>query len=83
MTDWSMILRQQILTLLKQCGAYQLPEEGLRASLKQMMGEAVKDSEIDAALEWLKGKAFIDDTVEELSGERRWRITDAGKQKAR
>jgi hypothetical protein len=81
MTNWIMILRQQILTLLKHCNTYQLPEPTLRDSLKQMMGRAVTDDEIDATLTWLNAKAYIDFTVEEISGVKRWSITENGKAK--
>lgn len=78
-----MILRNQILTVLSQCGSYQLPEETLRASLRQMMGAAVEEAEIDAALKWLKDKAYIDFTVDEVSEAKRWAITASGKQKVK
>jgi hypothetical protein len=81
MTNWIMILRQQILTLLKQCSTYQLPEPTLRDSLKQMMGRAVTDDEIDSSLQWANEKAYIDFTVEEISGVKRWFITENGKAK--
>lgn len=78
-----MILRQQILTLLKQCGSYQLPDGTLRDSLRQVMGDAVTDAEIEASLKWLKDKALIDYTVEEVTETKRWAITEAGKAKTR
>lgn len=72
-------LRFDILGLLAECGGNWLPETTLFAQLHSLLGRVVSELEMCDSLAWLKGKAYVDFTVEELTEQKRWRITDAGK----
>ena len=74
-------LRLDILGLLAPCGSHWLAERTLFIQLNTLSGSAVAESEMRDALAWLKGKAYVDFTVEELTEQTRWRITEAGRQK--
>jgi hypothetical protein len=74
-------IRIQILTVLSQTGEYKLPEDTLFTTLTKILDAAVTDPDFQAALKWLKDKAYIDFTVEELSEAKRWFITESGKAK--
>ena len=72
-------LRIAILQALD-LGGYRLPEKTLFIQINALFG-TVTEAELKDALEWLKSKAYVDWTVEEISEEKRWTITESGKAK--
>ena len=77
----SHVLRISILVQLQQCGGNKLPQNALFAHLNAVLDFAVTEEELQRELAWLKSKAYIDFTVDELSEMPRWFITEAGKTK--
>ena len=68
------------MRVLEQCEGYALPEQAMRDQLKLGM-PALEDAALQEAIEWLNAKAYIDFTVEEITGTKRWVITESGKAK--
>jgi len=79
MTANPKFLRTAVLTMLKQAGDYQLPEAALCEQVRLALGRSVTDAQTQQALGWLHDRAFIDFTVDPMSEEKRWKITDSGK----
>ena len=71
-------LRIQILVALNQFAPNKCPERSLFAQMNIVLS-AVTESELRTALQWLKDKAYIDFSVEELSEQKLWFITSSGK----
>jgi hypothetical protein len=76
-------IRLEILKVLSKTGDYKMPEDTLLTTLNQLLDAAVSESEYQEALNWLKAKAYIDFTVDEISEAKRWYITASGKAKTK
>jgi hypothetical protein len=75
-------IRLNILHILQQAGEFKMPDDALKKHLRKLLDvDSIKlpDAEIDRELLWLQGKAWIDWTVEGLTEEKRWNITDTGR----
>jgi hypothetical protein len=74
-------IRLQILQVLSRTANYKMPEDTLLTTLTQLLDADVSKSEFQDALKWLKDKAYIDFTVDEITENQRWFITSSGKGK--
>lgn len=70
-------MKQLILIILKRLHPYPAPEAVILAEARQERGHA-GDGELADALLDLAGKGYIDSEIDDLSGDRRWKLTRKG-----
>jgi hypothetical protein len=73
------LIKKLILTDLDSCGAYLMPENTIYQALGLRMARAPTKAEFDAALSALDAAGLVAGLPNPVTGERRWKITDAGK----
>lgn len=73
-----MNLKLSILQVLNLAKPYMMPPDALRAEVEARHQGRVGDGEFSLALTQLHDKGLVDHQVNNLTGDRKWRITDAG-----
>lgn len=74
-----MNLRAAIRTMLKEAGRYQLPEATLRSQIEGQLAGAIDEAQFQGDLKWLLDKGWVDYTVDQESGVKRWALTEEGR----
>lgn len=77
-----MNLKVALLNVLAACGSYSLPAPLLKTQAHSQLGGPIGDSEFADALAQLKNKGLINSRTDDLTGDARWFITEAGKTRA-
>ena len=72
-------LAKLILEHLDKAGTNMLPEGTLRLELREMMRPPASDMDFNIAFAWLEKKGFAASEPDELSEEKMWFITEAGR----
>lgn len=70
-------MKRLVLIILKRLAPYSAPEAIILAEARAERGHA-GDGELADALADLRAKGFIVEEFDELSGDRRWKLTDKG-----
>lgn len=72
-------LSKLILEHLDKAGTNMLPEGTLRVELREMTRPAATDLDFGVAFTWLEKKGFASFEPDELTEEKMWFITEAGR----
>lgn len=73
-------LRKQVLSVLRASGDYKMPESTLIENVKMLSGDSVATTDVEIEIAWLQAKGHIDYTISGLSEEKRWTITNSGRE---
>jgi hypothetical protein len=74
-----MMIRVQLLRELERCRGFLLPEPTLFAAVEMAMAPRPTSSEIGSELKECERKGLVSGATNDLTGVRRWRITDMGR----
>lgn len=74
-----MNITPQLLTQLKAAGGLLVPEPALRIQLRLSISPAPTGAEISDALNQCESKQWILSVRDEVTGDVKWKITDAGR----
>ena len=72
-------IRQCMLQVLADCGAYMLPEPAFLNQVNLTLYPPATRTEFEAQLRWLDTEAYIAGLTPELGGPVKWKITDRGR----
>lgn len=72
-------VRRELLTALDQCGSYLLPESALARQVNYATVPRCDQAEFDEALRFLDSNRLVTGVTPALGGERKWKLTDAGR----
>ena len=78
MTRYALI-KKLVLADLEQCGSFLMPESTLYQSVGLQTPQAPTRAEFDSALSSLDASGLVAGLPNPVTGERRWKVTDAGK----
>lgn len=71
-------LRTRILEVLNRCAPYALPESAFLTELNIRLRPPARDTDFLSQLKALHKRHLVAYIVDEVSGERKWLITEAG-----
>lgn len=71
------MIKRLIITILRRLHPYPAPESVIRQEARQEIGHA-GDGEVADALAFLRQKGYICDDFDDLTGDRRWKLTEKG-----
>lgn len=74
-----MTINPQLLVLLRRAGQFLTPEPTLRVDLKLAVSPTPSGTDISEAIDQCERKGWIISVRDDMTGELKWRITDAGR----
>jgi len=74
-----MMIRIQLLRELDRCRGFLLPEPTLCTAVQMALAPRPTLGEVEAEIQECERKGLVSGATNELTGVRRWRITDLGK----